>query len=303
MSPLIFITIAGLALFETVSSLDNAIINAEVLRTMGQKARRWFLSWGFFLAVIVVRGVLPWVVVWVAAPSLGPLGALTATFSNDPRVSAALESAAPILLISGGTFLILLFCHWLFMEEKHYGLPHERAIHSLGAWFYTVASVVVLLLSIFAAKIDVLMVLGVVVGSTVFFITHGFKTFAEEQEASLAKGGMSDVAKLLYLEVIDATFSIDGVLGAFAFTLSVPIILLGNGLGALVVRQLTVKNISRIRDLKYIKNGAMYSIAVLGVVMVIDAFGGHISAWISPLLTFLIVGYFFWRSVRVPRAT
>lgn len=74
---------------------------------------------------------------------------------------------------------------------------------------------------------------------------------------------MTDISKILYLEVIDMTFSIDGVLGAFAFTLSVPLILLGNGIGAYVVRSLTIHNIERVKRYIYLKNGAMYSIGVL----------------------------------------
>ncbi len=82
----IILIIAGLCLFETISSIDNAIINAEVLSTMQPKARRWFLIWGLLLAVFLIRGLLPWLIVWAAVPSLGPIGALTATFSSDPRV-------------------------------------------------------------------------------------------------------------------------------------------------------------------------------------------------------------------------
>jgi hypothetical protein len=107
---------------------------------------------------------------------------------------------------------------------------------------------------------------------------------------------MSDLAKILYLEIIDTTFSIDGVLGAFAFTLSVPLIILGNGLGALVLRQLTVGNIDTIKKYIYLKNGAMYSILILGIIMIGDAFGAHIPEWLSPVATFVIVGYFFWKS-------
>src|SRR6266550_2437328 len=98
----ILLIIAGLGLFETISSIDNAIINAEVLSGMGKKARQWFLWWGLLIAVFVVRGVLPWAIVWATVPSLGPVGALTATFSNDPSVHAAIETAAPILLSGGG---------------------------------------------------------------------------------------------------------------------------------------------------------------------------------------------------------
>ena len=109
---------------------------------------------------------------------------------------------------------------------------------------------------------------------------------------------MSDLSKILYLEVIDATFSIDGILGAFAFTLSIPLILIGNGIGALVVRQLTVSNIENVKKYKYLKNGAMYSIFALGMIMLLDSFGKHIPSWFSPVVTFTIVGYFFWMSYR-----
>lgn len=147
-------------------------------------------------------------------------------------------------------------------------------------------------------KINPMMAFGAVVGSSAFFITHGFKNFAEEQESKMASSssGMSDIAKILYLEVIDATFSIDGVLGAFAFTLSVPLILLGNGLGAFIVRRLTVSNIQRIKKYKYLKNGAMYSILFLGLVMTLKSFGLHLPEWISPVITFGVIGYFFRKS-------
>lgn len=142
------------------------------------------------------------------------------------------------------------------------------------------------------------MAFSAVVGSTAFFITHGFKENAEKAEHEMLhkKEGLSDLSKILYLEVIDATFSIDGVLGAFAFTLSVPLILLGNGLGALVVRKMTTSNIERIKKYKYLKNGAMYSVLALGVIMLSDSFGYHIPAWLSPAITFTILGYFFWKS-------
>lgn len=294
------LTVAGLALFETISSIDNAIINAEVLSTMGQKARRWFLLWGLIFAVFVVRGVLPWLIVWMATPSLGPIEALTATFSSDPKVTEAIESSAPILLIGGGTFLVFLFFHWLFLEPKNYGLVGERFFHSKGAWFYAVVSILLTVIVWFSMKKLPLMGFGAVVGSTAFFITHGFKQNAEREEKSLAqRAGLSDVSKIFYLEVIDATFSIDGVLGAFAFTLSVPLILLGNGLGAVVLRQLTIGNIERIRKYAFLKNGAMYSILFLGTIMVLDGFGAHIPSWFSPLVTFAVVLYFFRKSKKM----
>jgi hypothetical protein len=298
----IILIIAGLCLFETISSIDNAIINAEVLSTMGERARRWFLVYGLLIAVFLIRGLLPWAIVWFTTPSLGPAGALTAAFSSDPRVIGAIEASAPVLLMGGGTFLVFLFFHWLFLEEKHFGLRGERYIKKKGVWFFAVVSILLTLIVWFAIKVDPMVAFGAVVGSTAFFIVHGFRQNAEAQEKSLMDRSLSDVSKIFYLEVIDATFSIDGVLGAFAFTLSVPLIILGNGLGAFVVREITIGNIDRIKRYIYLKNGAMYSILALGSIMVLDGFGFHIPSFLSPLVTFGVVGYFLWRSLRIARA-
>ncbi len=294
----IILIVGGLVLFETVSSVDNAIINAQVLSTMGEKAKKWFLTWGLLFAVFVVRGVLPWLIVWAVSPSLGPIGSLTATFSGDPKVTEAIESSAPILLIAGGVFMIFLFFYWLFLEPKYYGLRGERFFQSQGAWFYAIVSILLSAVVWLALKINPLMAFGAVVGSTLFFLTHGFKENAEKVEKQIENktGSITDTSKVFYLMVIDSTFSLDGVLGAFAFTLSVPLILLGNGIGAIVVRQITVSNIERIQKYVYLKNGAMYSILVLGIVMLLESFGFHVPSWISPVATALIVGYFFLKS-------
>jgi len=296
------VTVFGLALFEVVSSIDNAIINAEVLGTMGDKARRWFLLWGILLAVFVVRGFLPWLIVWASVPDLGFAGSFVAAFSSDPRVLSAIEHAAPMLLIAGGTFLLFLFFHWLFLEPKEYGLPGERFFARNGVWFYATVSVLLCAIVWYALRLEPMIAFGAVIGSTAFFITHGFKMNAEHQEQQLMGSGLSDLSKILYLEIIDATFSIDGVLGAFAFTLAVPLILLGNGIGAVVVRQLTVGNIEKIKRYRYLKNGAMYSILCLGGVMTADAFGVRVPGWVSPALTFAIVLFFFVKSRNAPKA-
>ena len=292
------VIILGLVLFETVSSIDNAVINAEVLSAMGKKARRFFMTWGIFFAVFVVRGILPWLIVFATIPSLGFLGSFTATFSNDPAVAGALRDSAPILLMGGGVFLLFLFLHWLFLEAKHYGLRAECFFMEQGAWFYAIVSVLLMTIVWYALQASPMLAFGAVVGSTAFFITHGFRQHAEETERKLIGGNMSDWSKIMYLEVIDTTFSIDGVLGAFAFTLSVPLILLGSGVGAIIVRQLTAANIDRVKKYIYLKNGAMYSVFCLGTVMIAEGFSVHVPEWLAPALTFLIIGYFFQKSRR-----
>ena len=301
----LLLTVVGLAFFEIIISIDNAIINAEVLGTMSKKGRKWFLLWGIIIAVFLVRGLLPWIIVWASNPSFGFIGSFTASFSNDPHIKEVIEKSAPILLVRGGTFLLFLFFHWLFLETKNYGLRGEKFFYSQGVWFFAVASVLLAAIVWISVKINPLMAFGAVIGSTAFFITHGFKENAEKAEQKMIEGSnkMSDLSKILYLEVIDATFSIDGILGAFAFTFILPIILIGNGIGAIVVRQLTISNIERVKRYKYLKNGAMYSILALGTVMLLDSFGLHIPQWISPVVTFAIIGYFFWKSYKVMPST
>jgi uncharacterized protein len=294
------ITVLGLCLFEIISSIDNAVINAEVLGTMQEKGRRWFLLWGFLFAVILVRGLLPWIIIWATIPSLGPIGAFTATFSNDPSIHTAIDAASPILLMGGGVFLIFLFFHWLFLEKKNIGLRGEVFFQKHGIWFYAIVSILLSVIVWYALEISPMLAFGAVIGSTAFFITHGFKENAEKGEQKLldGKSGMSDMSKILYLEVIDATFSIDGVLGAFAFTLSIPLILIGNGLGAFILRKLTMGNIERIKKYVFLKNGAMYSIFALGIIMIADGFGVHIPAYVSPIVTAVIIIFFFLKSKK-----
>lgn len=297
----IILIIFGLCLFEIISSIDNAIINAEVLSTMQPKYRRWFLLWGILFAVFVVRGLLPLILVWAATPSLTPWEVFTAMFNDSPEVRDAIETSAPMLLIGGGIFLIFLFLHWLFLEEKEYGIRGERYIESKGVWFFALVSLILAAVVWLALGHNTMMAFGAVIGSSAFFIVHGFRQNAEAQEQQLIGGNMSDISKIFYLEVIDATFSIDGVLGAFAFTYMVPLILVGNALGAIAVRQLTVSNVDKIKRYKYLKNGAMYSIMFLGCIMILDSFGIHIPPFVSPIVTFGVVGFFLYKSIKDPR--
>lgn len=292
----ILLTILGLCVFEIITSIDNAVINAEVLSGMSERGRRWFLIWGFLFAVIVVRGLLPLLIIYFANPSLGLLGSLTITFSNGNVARDAVSRSAPILLAAGGTFLVFLFFNWLFLETKEFGLRGERFFQRQGAWFFAIVSILLLTIVWLSLHINSGMAFGAVLGSTGFFIIHGFRQYAQESEEKLMKSNVSDFSKIAYLEVLDSSFSIDGVIGAFAFTFAVPLIFIGNGLGAFILRRLTVSNIERIKKYVFLKNGAMYSIFFLGLIMILDAFGYNIPEYISPIITFVTVGYFFYIS-------
>ena len=206
------LTIIGLALFESINSIDNAVINAEVLGKVGAKARRWFLTWGVFFAVFLVRGLLPLLIVWIATPNIGLWGAFTATLSSDPSVALAVERSAPVLLTSAGIFLIFLFLHWLFLEPKTFGLRAEKFFFENGIWFFATVSALLSAVVWYAIRSNPTLAFGAVIGSTVFFIVNGFKENAEKAEVNLRnESHRSDMSKILYLQLIDTAFSIDGV--------------------------------------------------------------------------------------------
>lgn len=307
-----FLTIMGLCLFEVVSSLDNAIVNANILTTIRDpRARRFFVTWGMILAVGIVRGVLPFVIYFIPNVHLGLRRAMIGFWSGDPAVVASVQSVAPYLLMAGGMFLLLLFLHWLLVEDKVCSYPFEDTFQKAGGvWFFAIAGcllvgILYLVKEQFTDPNRAMnAMLAASVGIAVFFIADGFKEHAEVVESRLMddkSSAMSDWSKVLFLEVIDATFSTDGVVGAFAFTMIVPFILLGNGLGAYVVRRLTLGNLDRLNQYQFLKNGAMYSIGLLGLAMTLEGFGVEIPFWVSPLITFACVGLFFWLSVRANR--
>jgi len=305
MSEFIFsslVVIIGLCIFEIISSVDNAVVNAHVLKTMPEKYRKIFLFWGILFAVFVIRGLLPFIIVWIANPGLGVVEVITATFSNSPEIKQYLETSKPLLLVGGGIYLFFVFLSWLFLEEKKYAFLVEGFIHRQGVWFYALTSIVTTLVVYFSLKENPMMALAATIGVSAFFITDGFKKNAEEKEKQLLDPSMSAWSKIIYLEVLDASFSIDGVIGAFAFTLSIPLILLGNGLGAVVVREMTIRGLDYITKFEFLKNGAMYAIGVLGFVMMSEAFGLEIPFWFPPLIMILMLGIFLYLSVVNNRA-
>lgn len=293
------IVILGLIVFEVISSIDNAIVNAHVLKTLPVRYRKIFLFWGLLFAVFLVRGLLPFAIIWIANPSFSLSEIWSAAFASGSDIGHALENSKPLLLLAGGMYLFLVALAWLFLEEKKYAFLVEHFIHRQGIWFYFLASLFFTVIIYFALKTNPLLALAASIGTTAFFLTDGFKQNAEKKEKELLhSSSLSAWSKILYLEVLDASFSIDGVIGAFAFTLSVPLILIGNGIGAFVVREFTIRGIDTIAKYAYLKNGAMYSIGMLGGLMILESFGKEYPFWLAPLNTTLLLVFFLWLSYR-----
>ena len=292
------LTIIGLTVFETVSSIDNAIINAHVLKKMSAKMRKLFLIFGVFFAVFLVRAFLPLLIVWLTTPGITIYQAIEATLGSDPATHKAMEDNAYILLMCGGIFLLLLYLHWLFLEKKDpYFVPDKLVRPQHKMWFFALSAVLLVGL-MWAMQARPLGMLTAAFGNAIFFILYGFRQMAEEEEKKMEQSGRKDWARLLFLIVLDASFSIDGVLGAFAFTTNILLIFLGNGLGAVVVLWATFKWVEGVAKYKWLKNGAMTSIGLLGLFMILEAFDLHVPQWLPPVTTFALVGWAFLASHR-----
>jgi len=290
------IVIFGLILFETVNSVDNAIINAHVLGTMGEKWRKKFLFIGILTSVFLVRFILPIILVWMIAPGIS-LADIARMFGGDSSLATeAIEAARPLILSFAGIFLLLLYFHWLFMEKKLHLFYHEKLLKEHHkVWFFAAAAIILVVLMYFARS-NPNMMLFTAVGSAAFFIVYGFKETAAREEEKLVKGKTSDVSKFVYLEVLDATFSFDGVLGAFAFTTNLLWITIGLGIGALVVRELTIRGINTAGKYKFLKNGAMTAMGLLGAFMTVESFGIDLPVYVPTLITVAIIIYAFYAS-------
>lgn len=292
------IIILGLIVFEAVSSVDNAIVNAHVLKTMNEKWRKIFLFWGIFTAVFLIRGLLPLFIVWLSVPEIGFLGALNSVFHSSPAISQLVEERKGIILIGAGVFLLLVYLRWLFLEKKDpFFVPDKLMKPGYGVWFFAFCAIILVTL-LYLARHSPQLMLAAAMGNAVFFIMYGFREQSAKQEEALSGGqsNMSNFSKLMYLEVLDASFSFDGVVGAFAFTTSIPLIFIGNGIGALIVRQLTIKGINYVSQYKWLKNGAMTSIGILGVFIILKSFGIYIPEYIPTATTLFFVGFSFIKS-------
>ena len=139
---------------------------------MTDRFRRFFLLWGMLIAVFVLRGILPFLILWIANPDLSFMQLLTLAFSGDTRaIEDSLAHSKHYLLLGGGMYLFLVFLSWIFMEEKKYVFPVEPFIHRHSVWFYAVTSVLFTVVVYVSLSFDPFLAFAASVGTTAFFIT------------------------------------------------------------------------------------------------------------------------------------
>ena len=294
---------AILAVMEVSLSFDNAVVNASVLKHWNQLWRTLFLTVGIIVAVFGMRLIFPLLIVGVTADmSMIEVAKLAL---NDPTTySEKLMAHHAEIAAFGGMFLLLVFLNFLFDDEKDEHWFHwlESRLADLGniqAISVFISLVVLLILASYIPDTSRLVVMmagvwGIVVYVGVKVIGHlleGNSNDDNESEKSngatatgtIVKGG---IGGFLYLEVLDASFSFDGVIGAFAITSDVVIIMLGLAIGAMFVRSMTIYLVEKgtLDAYVYLEHGAHYAIGALALIMLASGTGLHIPEVITGLV-------------------
>ncbi len=299
---------AMLALLEVSLSFDNAVVNASVMQDMAPVWRQRFLTWGMGIAVFGMRFVFPLVVVSVVA-HIGPIEAVRlATFEPD-EYARLIHSAHVPLGAFGGSFLGMVCLKYFFDAEKdiHWIAVLEKRLSSLGR--FEAIEVGVTLLGLyafsraFAAPEALEFLVAGVFGLVTFIGVDGIGAVMAPDEGARHDARRAGIASFLYLNVLDATFSFDGVIGAFALTNNLFVIAIGLGIGAMFVRSLTIMLVDKgtLASYRYLEHGAFYAIGALALIMLMgtlievpDVITGSIGAG--------FIGLSLWSSIRFNRA-
>ena len=301
--------IAGmLAVLEVSLSFDNAVVNASVMGDMSPIWRHRFLTWGMAFAVFGMRFVFPLAVVSVVA-GIGPLEAVRLAALEPDAYARLLKSAHVALGAFGGAFLGMVCLKYFFDAEKevHWIGAVERRLVRLGKFEAIELAVMLLVLYGFSRAFPVqeslqFLVAGVF-GLVTFIVVDGIgaamETSAEGRHASVHAAGL---ASFVYLNVLDASFSFDGVIGAFALTNNLFTIAIGLGIGAMFVRSLTIMLVEKgtLDAYRYLEHGAFYAIGALALIMMIGTLV-EVHEAITGLIGAGFIALSLWSSIRYTR--
>lgn len=261
---------ATLAVLEVTLSFDNAVVNAKVLGEMSAAWQRRFLTWGIAFAVFGARLVLPILIVALVSWA-SPAEIVRLALYDPARYSALLATAGPAIKAFGAAFLIMVSFKYFFDigKQVHWFAPLERRLARWGkveAIEITLALLALLLVS-FAAHYPAELILRAgIIGVVLFTLTEGVAHGLGLEAQSAARTG---AMLFVYLNLLDTAFSLDGVIGAFALTTSLPVIVVGLGIGAYFVRSMTVHIVraGTLANLRYLEHGAHWAIFGLAIAM------------------------------------
>ncbi|WP_406368015.1 DUF475 domain-containing protein [Streptomyces sp. NBC_01546] len=326
--------VAILSILEISVSFDNAVVNAGILKKMNAFWQKIFLTIGVLIAVFGMRLVFPVVIVAVSA-EIGPIEAVQLALDDKDKYQQLVTDAHPSIAAFGGMFLLMIFLDFIFEDRDFKWLAWlERPLAKLGKidMLSVCIALIVLLVSamsfatnahqyggIHADKAETVLIAGIA-GLITYLVVGGLSGYFENkleeeeereheaEEAARTSGtkvpavvmaGKAAFFLFLYLEVLDASFSFDGVIAAFAITNDIVLMSLGLGIGAMYVRSLTVYLVRQgtLDDYVYLEHGAHYAIGALAVILLVTI-QYEIHEVITGLVGVILIASSFFSSVR-----
>ncbi len=300
----VFFICTVLAVLEISLSFDNAIVNANKLKEMTPEWQHRFLTWGIVIAVFGMRIVFPLAIVAIAA-QIGPWEALVLAAREPAEYARIMNDAHLPIAAFGGTFLMMVGLNYFFNHEKdvHWIAGLERLMaRSATIKGIEIAFVLALILtfSSFLPEAEAsTFVHSAIYGLLTFLaveVVGGLLDASQKTMSAAAKGGLG---AFIYLEVLDASFSFDGVIGAFALTQNLFVIAIGLGIGAMYVRSMTIMLVEKgtLAEYRYLEHGAFYAILILSAIMYVQTLY-HIPEVITGLGGATLIGISLWSSIR-----
>ena len=289
---------AILVVLEVTFSFDNAVINSRVLVRMSLFWQKLFLTVGIFIAVFVVRFLVPIIIVMLTS-GLGFMEVVNLALNDAENYGKTLHDAAPTIDAFGGTFLIMIGISY-FMDRKkdiHWLRTIEKYLARAGNYetlkvFVMLAAAMALYFTVDDAHKTTVLIASIL-GTLLHLGLELFGTFFEKRQgASTGKlVGMAAFGAFMYLEVLDASFSLDGVIGAFAITNEIALIIAGLGAGAIWVRSLTVylMKSGTLSKYQYLEHGAHWAILALGVIMFVKLYQVNPPEWLTGSLGLIVI--------------
>ncbi len=294
-----------LGVMELSLSFDNAVVNASVLQNMNATWQRRFLTWGIFIAVFGMRFLFPIIIVAVVA-GLGFFEVAQLAFTNPEAYARALEQAHVPINAFGGCFLLLVFLKYLIDPEKdtHWLVPIERGLARIGRLdtIQVFITGVVLLLGVHflvdrPEQFTALM--AGLIGILVYVLMDALGGLFDVDNLA-EQAGRAGLVSFLYLEILDASFSLDGVIGAFAITQEIVVIAAGLSIGAVFVRSITLMLVHQgtLQAYRYLEHGAHYGIGALAVIMLLSMNRNvHIPELVTGLIGVAFIALAIWSSL------
>jgi hypothetical protein len=299
--------IVVLSVLEVSLSFDNAVVNASVLKEMDEVWQRRFLLWGIAFAVFGMRIVFPLAIVAIAA-GLGPVDAVRLSLTDPAEYERIVSSAHVGIAGFGGAFLAMVGLKFFFDADKevHWIDVVERKLAAVSAVKAVEIGLLLLVLwgisTLLSTEEGLTFIIAGILGIVTFIAVEAVNTALEIQDERRRIAGAavrSGLGGFLYLNVLDASFSFDGVIGAFALSNNMVVIALGLSIGAIFVRSMTIHLVKRgtLAEYAYLEHGAFWAIIALGLIMLFGAVA-HVPEAVTGLIGAILIGLSFLWSVR-----